>query len=223
MKKLFFVIAVILLPYFCFSSTSEENVKETIIENGTKIFLLEDYSNPLVRLEVNVRAGVSRQNERNAGFFELLSRLIQKSAKTKFDDVRCDADSTRFILNVSPSILEETLLSVSEDIFNPIFSDALLKQELSTMKREVLKNNQDPSYLINASIDARIFSDEPWKHDTGIYPSLFTKISEENARVILNEIQTDYYTPQNTAIFVSGNIDSKEILNLIKISFGRFY
>ena len=134
------------------------------MENGLTVFTLEDYSTPLVRVEVCIRAGFSSQTAYNAGFFNLLSRMVQKTSRVNFNEVRCNSDSTRFILNVSPSVLEDTLAYLSEDIFNPVFSDSLLSSELALMKREVLQLNSDLGNLINSSIDTRVFEEEPWRH-----------------------------------------------------------
>ncbi|MCF0242947.1 MAG: insulinase family protein [Treponema sp.] len=205
------------------ASECSEKVRETVMENGLTVFTLEDYSTPLVRVEVCIRAGFSSQTAYNAGFFNLLSRMVQKTSRVNFNEVRCNSDSTRFILNVSPSVLEDTLAYLSEDIFNPVFSDSLLSSELALMKREVLQLNSDLGNLINSSIDTRVFEEEPWRHESGVYPALFSKVTEDIARTILNDILEKYYTPQNAAIFVSGNFHEKKVLDSVSKFWGVYY
>lgn len=221
------ILLFLLISLFVFSplaaSSAMENVKETVIENGLTVFTLEDYSSPLVRIEVCIRAGFSSQNAQNAGFAKLLTQLIEKAASVKFEVAECNADSIRFSASISPSEIPEFFYNISESIFNPVFSDRLLSANLETMKREVLQNASDSSSLINSSIDARIFSSEPWRNDSGIYPSLFNKLTENEARKILFDFHNDYFVPGNAAIFVSGNIDGQDILKNVQKTFGRFY
>ena len=79
------------------------------------------------------------------------------------------------------------------------------------------------STLINAAIDSRFFSASPWKHDSGIYPPVFKKTTDKSARTIIRQISEQWYTPKNSAIFISGNINTERTLLMLRNSFGRFY
>lgn len=224
MKKnsfLFFLVFGLFVNFL--GASSLQKVYETRIENGMSVFLLQDFSNPQIHLEINVRAGVSSQTAETAGFVNLYSTLVQKSSKLDFESVQCNADSTRFILNISPSELESVLYTLSDNIFNLTVSDALLKSELAVMKREVMKNASESGSLINSSIDSRVFSEEPWRNDSGIYPALFSKATINDARLILSKVSDSLFVPGNSAIFMSGNFSSEETLKLIEKYFGRFF
>ena len=199
--------------------------EEYILENGISVFVLEDFSSATIRLEYAVKAGFSSQNQTNTGFFSLYTRLLKKSAES-FNELKnlsaeCNADSSRYIIHTTPSKLYRTMTLFSALAFSPSFSDALIKQELSTLKTEVMQYAYTPAAFINASIDSRVFSATPWKHDSGIYPALFTKTSPSQARTILSEISTGWYVPQNSAIFISGSIKKEAALSLAKQTFGQ--
>ena len=98
-----------------------------------------------------------------------------------------------------------------------------MKKELSSLKKEVVEEAASAGGFINAAIDSRVFSTAPWKHDSGVYPSLFSKTTVEQARNILRTISERYYTPQNSALFISGNVNADAILSLINDSFGYYY
>ncbi len=224
MKKfsaLFLVLFLITTQIF--SATALDKVTETRIENGLTVFVLEDYTNPQVRLELCLRAGFSSQSVEEAGFFTLLSNLVQKTSPVSFDSVQVNSDSTRFILDASPALLESILEDFSDAVFNANFSDSLLKSEFASLKRQVLLNANDPATLMNASIDSKVFSNEPWRNDSGIYPALFEKLSENEVRTILSRVQENFYVPGNAALFISGNIQKENVLSIVNSTFGRFY
>ena len=189
-----------------------------------QIFLLEDSSDAQVHIEYSCRAGFSSQTQSTCGFFKLFTRLVQASTPNlNFSSVQCNADSSRYLMEVSPSQLNDTLFTLSDAVFSADFSDEILKTELAALKKEVNDNKDTMSVYINAAIDSRVFSGAPWKHDSGIYPPVFKKTSEKTARTIIKQISEQWYTPKNSALFISGNINTERTLLMIRNSFGRFY
>lgn len=201
-----------------------ENVHEFTLENGMQVFLLEDTTDALVHIEYTTRSGFSSQTQNNCGFYKLYTRLFAASTpQLHFTDVQCNADSSRYILNVSPAETEKTLLLLSQAAFAPDFSDELLNSELTKLKNEVSDNAEDMATYINAAIDSRVFSDAPWKHDSGIYPPLFKKTTPKTARTFIKDISNRWYIPKNSAIFISGNINEEKVLVYLKNTFGSYY
>ena len=210
-----------IFPLFASPATA---VQEYTLENGMQVFLLEDPSDAQVHIEFTCRAGFSSQTQSSCGFFKLYTRLISAANPSiTFSDIQCNADSSRYFIEASPSQVNDLLFNLSDAVFSPDFSDEILKSELNALKKEVSDNADTMSVYINAAIDSRVFSEAPWKHDSGIYPPLFKKTSEKTARRIIKEISDQWYTPKNSAIFISGNINSERTLLMLRNSFGRFY
>ena len=199
-------------------------VQEYTLENGMQIFLLEDSSDAQVHIEYTCRAGFSSQTQSTCGFFKLYTRLVKAATpEIVFTDVQCNADSSRYFVDISPAKLEATLFDLSDAVFGVDFSDEVLKSELNALKKEVSDNAASMSVYINAAIDSRVFSEAPWKHDSGIYPPLFKKTTEKTARTQIKKIGEQWYTPKNSAVFISGNINIERTLLMLRNSFGRFY
>ena len=205
-------------------ATPVKSVQEYTLENGMQVFILEDSSDAQVHIEYTCRAGFSSQTQSTCGFFKLYTKLVQAAnANLTFTDVQCNADSSRYIIDVSPSQVEDTLFSLSDAVFSPDFSDELLKAQLTALKKEVNDNKDTMSFYINAAIDSRVFSEAPWKHDSGIYPPLFKKTTEKTARTVIKQISEQWYTPKNSAVFISGNLNTEHTMLMLRNSFGRFY
>ena len=235
MKK-YFKIAVLFLLYFIFFQTavfpqnflSTNNYSENILENGIKVFILEDFSIPTINVKYTVSAGFSAQNKNNTGFFKLYSKLF-KTGYTEEENLEnlnfseeCNSDISAYSMTVTPISLEKSLESLAKHAFNSSFTDKNIKAELDLMKNEVMQYSSTPASFINAGIDSRIFSSEPWKFDSGIYPALFSKTTPSQARTILEEIAKKFYTPQNSCIFISGCVKKEAALELIEKTFGIY-
>lgn len=228
MKKIYKNILISVVSFLFFNalifSAPKDAVKQYTLENGLTVFLLEDHSDPLIRIEYTVRAGFSSQTQNTSGFFKLYSKLFAASlSDVKFEQAFCNADSSRYVIQATSSQKDVILELLARTAFEPNFSNELIQKELNALKLEVKENAESMSGFINSAIDAKVFSDSPWKHDSGIYPPLFNKTTVKNARSIINTISTRYYIPQNSAVFISGNFDSKQILNVLNKTFGRFY
>ena len=114
------------------------------------------------------------------------------------------------------------LEKLSQHAFSPVFSDSAIEKELNIFKSETMQYAYTPAAFINSSIDARVFSAAPWKHDSGIFPSLFSKTTPAQARTVLSGISENWYTPQNSALFISGSIKKETALKLVQETFGKF-
>ena len=203
-----------------------ENIKEYTLENGLTVFILQDTSTPLIRLEYTARAGFSNQTKGSTGFFMLYTRIFERECSAldiKLDDAQCNADSSRYIMTTVPSRLKESLVNFSQTAFAMNYSDSVLGEELATLKKESAEEAGSSGGFINSAIDSRVFSAFPWKHDSGVYPALFNKTTNQKARNILSTIAERWYTPQNSALFISGNINQDTILTLVQETFGHYY
>ena len=222
MKK-FFSLILFSIIFFTLHAIPYDNINEYTLENGLTVFILEDTSTPLIRLEYTARAGFSNQTKETSGFFKLYTRIFEASSPLDFETAECNADSSRYVVTTVPSQLQNTINSLAQSSFALSYTDDILRKQLSQLKSEVSEEAASAGGFINAAIDSRVFSSSPWKHDSGVYPSLFNKTTVEQARHILRTIAERYYTPQNSALFISGNINAKTILSLVNQSFGHYY
>lgn len=229
-KSISLILCILLLPCLWAQAIqwpmqiTPQNLEHYTLENGLSVYLLEDSSAALVRIEFTCRAGFSLQDQSNAGFFKLYSQLFKQATPSlNFETAECNADTSRYVVNVPATKVSDVLETLSNAAFSLFYTDELLAEQLAAMKNEVQENANSLAGFINSAIDSRIFANQPWKHDSGIYPALFKSTTSKQARTILKEISDKYYTPQNSAIFISGNINSEKLNVTLKNTFGRYY
>lgn len=228
MKK---IILAIFLAFSAFlyaeaNFLNEYNYAEYTLENGMQIFVLEDFSSAPVQIEFSVHAGISAQNPATTGFFPLYTRLFKYGAeKNSFLQnltSECSADSSNYRISVSQELVPSTFEILARCAFSPFFAEKDILREYSALKNEIMQYAPTPAAFINTAIDSRIFSETPWKLDSGIYPQIFTKSTAAEIRSILSRIGKFWYTPQNSAIFVSGPVKKEEIYSLAEKTFGSY-
>lgn len=228
MKKIILAIFLAFSAFLYAESNflNEYNYAEYTLENGMQIFVLEDFSSAPVQVEFSVHAGISAQNPATTGFFPLYTRLFKYGAeKNSFLQnltSECSADSSNYRIPVSQELVPSTFEILARCAFSPFFAEKDILREYSALKNEIMQYAPTPAAFINTAIDSRIFSETPWKLDSGIYPQIFTKSTAAEIRSILSRIGKFWYTPQNSAIFVSGPVKKEEIYALAEKTFGSY-
>lgn len=228
MKKIILAIFLAFSAFLYAESNflNEYNYAEYTLENGMQIFVLEDFSSAPVQVEFSVHAGISAQNPATTGFFPLYTRLFKYGAeKNSFLQnltSECSADSSNYRISVSQELVPSTFEILARCAFSPFFAEKDILREYSALKNEIMQYAPTPAAFINTAINSRIFSETPWKLDSGIYPQIFTKSTAAEIRSILSRIGKFWYTPQNSAIFVSGPVKKEEIYALAEKTFGSY-
>ncbi len=229
MKKIFLFASVFFIfTARLFSQTKE--VKTFTLKNGLSIYVLKDETNALVYTEFVCKAGISSQTSSTAGFFPLYTKLFHTSADAEHQDIfdlcnlksECKADGASYTAEVPLESLDAFLEGLASCVNSPSIEQDAIQTEYFQMRKNSLEYSQSLSGFINSSIDSRIFSKEPWKHDTGIYAPLFNSYSPSEVRSILYKIANDYYVPRNSALFFCGNIDEEKIYQLCEKNLGSW-
>ncbi|WP_407429345.1 insulinase family protein [Treponema sp.] len=212
MKRYFFLLLVFFSPFYFFAF-SKNDVDFFTLENGLKIYVLEDNSSPTIRIELCVNAGFTEQTPENAGFFTLYARLLNGEISN---------DSVRFTATVAPGSIEKAVLLLSEKLKPLQPNDSELNSLLKIMTAEFKEYESSATGFINTAIDSRIFPDAPWTRESGISSSDFSSKTKSEVRTILKKISENYYTASNSTVFINGNISKNTALAVIQKYFSDF-
>lgn len=193
------------------------------LENGLEIYILEDPENPIIQVSYVAKAGFSVQTQENAGFPELASSLFFKSSSLNQNDIKLlqnlstelKSDSAIFRATCTLGNLEKAISLFSEASRNPNFTDEILQSEYISLKLRVQENVNNELAYINSSIDNVLFN-EPWKQDTVLYSGINQELMIPEIRRNIQSIYTQFYTPEKSAIFITGAIKADSIYYLIK-------
>ena len=197
--------------------------------NGFTVFVREDSTSAMVHTEFLCRAGYSSQTPSTAGFFPLYARLFSTTKNpdgtSPFASVAltssCNADSSTYTADVTREALDALVRDLAHCAQNPSFTDKKISEEYAAMKKESKEYASGTTGFINGTIDSKIHSDAPWKTQSGIYPALFSSYTGPEVRTILDDISKRWYTPDNSAIFISGNISAEKAYNTAVKYFGN--
>ncbi len=193
------------------------------LNNNLDVFFLEDYSSPSAAFCLAVKAGTSIQTPGTTGFPELYARLFFSPAggqKIFYENgafsvsSECSGDYALYSAIFSADSINKMISLLAECTTTGFFPEAELKTQYEAMLTKAAEWDNSLENYINGSMDARLFSEYPWKRETGLCPDVLKSYGTDGAATILKDIQQTFYVPDNSALFIYGPFSPDYILSL---------
>lgn len=230
--KISVFLLFVFAPLLFAEKTGVENLFRFKLENGLELFAVEDNNVPLVYIEIAVRAGAVTQDKKTAGLFHLYEHMMFKgNSKFKNQKEVTDAlnqmgvsnwngttgvDRVNYYFTIPASLAREGLEFWSYAIREPLFDETEFANEKLVVISEIAAHKTTPSRIVGAGLNKKLFPECPWRVDTAGSPQIIESATVNQ----LKEIQKRFYVPQNSALFVGGDIKADEVFELVKQIYG---
>ncbi|MBQ5491482.1 MAG: insulinase family protein [Treponema sp.] len=220
MRKKLTVIAAFCVFALC-SAFSADPFATYTLSNGLTVFVKEDQSVAVTTIELALRAGYSSQTVNDAGIAPLYVRLVREQSGNSIR-AACNADSATYAITAAPSKTEAALNTLAQSCIFTSFDDSFIQNTYETFSAELSAYEQTATGLINSAIDSRVFSQKPWKQDSGVYPAAFAQYSPEEIRTLVTMLRERLYVPNNAALFITTPLSADAILQMVQKQFGAW-
>ncbi|MEN6618525.1 MAG: pitrilysin family protein [Rikenellaceae bacterium] len=235
--RAFFFLSAALIPFSCKTKELKVNFdyEQYILNNGLKVILLEDHSDPLVALAVQYHVGSGREKSGKTGFAHLFEHLLfQRSENVPVNTYlqkisnmggicngSTNSDGTIYFEVVPRDALEKVLWMESDRMgyfINTVTQDGL-EREIDIVSNEKRQSYDSKPYGQAAIITAKEMfpAGHPYSWTTiGDIADLRSATLEDVKR-----FYTDFYVPNNATLVLSGDYDKKLAKELIQKYFGE--
>ena len=205
------------------------------LSNGSKIVLAKRTGVPLVEMNFQFSFGYAQENNNELGYtnfmMDMLNEGTKKYSALEFDEMLdslgsnlgfgSGLDSSFVTVSSLKGSLSETLDLAKEAIINPIFSqneiDRIQKQTLASIVQE----ENRPASIAYRNIGKLMYGeDHPYgKPLTGSgVSSTISKITRDD----IIAIHRRAINPKNLTFAVAGDIELKELVNILEDKFGNW-
>ena len=226
----FMVISVSLFA----EQTPIKTLHHYTLKNGLELFVAENHIVPLATIEIVVRGGAIAHTPENAGLFHLYEHMMFKgNSKYKTSEAMQQAiqklgvssyngttgtEHINYFFTVPSDRVQEGLEFWNSAIRTPLLNKKEFEAEKKVVLSEINGNFAEPSYMVSYAIAAACYPEEPWAMQAAGAPDVVA-----NATIAqLKEIQKNYFIPNNSAIFVSGDVDPDKIYKLVNKIYGSW-
>lgn len=205
-------------------------IKEKMLKNGLKVIVVVHHELPVISLRLVCKAGSVYDPPEKAGITQFMANLINKGSKNlnakqiadKIDFVGGSLgagsgwDATYITCEVLSKYIDTGIELLQEVTLNPAFSEdeieRLRKQTLSGIEAQ----KDDPSTVATENFDRRLFGKHPYANPI--------EGTEESVGSFTRQDVVDQYRriflPENSVLFVVGDIGAKEGFKLAERALG---
>ena len=206
------------------------NVEKITLDNGIKVYLLQDKSLPIFRASVRMNAGSFLVPTEKTGLASICGTVMRTGGTTKWSgdeiDEKLEAiggsvetsiglESGSASVNVLSDYTDLGLDVLSEVLRHPKFEEDKIELALVQARSGISRRNDDPQAISFREFRKVIYgADSPYARQTE-YATL-NNITRDD----LVEFHNKWYKPQNMQIAIWGDFDKKDVLAKLNKYFG---
>jgi Predicted Zn-dependent peptidases len=214
--------------------TPVENLYHYTLDNGLNVYVVENHAAPLAYIEIAVKAGGIAQTPQNAGLFHLYEHMMFKG-NTKYRDAAAvqraisdmgvpswngttGAECVNYFFTVPSNLLRDGMEFWSYAVREPLLDQKEFENEKKVVLSEIEGGLSDPDTIFVSSLQKTLFPKFPWRTDPSGAPDVVRNATLDQ----LKSIQKEYYIPNNSALFIGGDVDPDKVYALAKELYGSW-
>ena len=204
-------------------------IEEIKLENGIRLYLLEDKTLPLVQASVRIHGGSYLEPADKIGLAEICGELLRAGGTEKWSSDELDellesigASAETSIDNISGNLklmmlsthTELALEVMAEILRRPRFEEARFEQTMLAAKSMISRRNDQADQIGEREFNKLIYGSDSVYARHSEYATL-KAITRDDLKVFHNRI----FRPENVQMAIWGDIDNKKVLALVNKHF----
>lgn len=206
-----------------------EGISEYVLENGLKIILAPDQSQPNTTVNMTYMVGARHENYGQTGMAHLLEHMLFRGTPNMPDALAefsrrglqangtTNADRTNYYASFAadPETLKWYINWQADSMVNASITQEDLDSEMTVVRNEMERGENSPFQVLMQKMMASAYQ---W-HNYG-KTTIGARSDVENVDIHqLRKFYKTYYQPDNAVLIVSGQFDEKETLQYIYEAF----
>jgi len=225
--------AMLLLTLLCVPMQAHA-LDAHVLPNGLEVFLVTNNQVPLVTIRITFRAGAIIETEKTNGLCHLYEHMLFKGNErfpSQEDFMAAmkrlgvgnwnGGTSTEYVtyfFTIPSNHLAAGLEFWAAAVQSPLLREDELKLERQVVYNEIAGKQADPGYRLRQARLHALYPDYWVRRDVGGDLQVIRSATIEQLRFI----QQNFYVPNNAALFVAGDINPQEALDLVHTFFGNW-
>ncbi len=204
----------------------------TVLPNGLQVFTARDETAPVVTICIAVKTGATCETTLTNGLAHFYEHMFFKGNsglpdQTAYNErlralgiVRNGTTSTevvRYYITLESALFEDGMAFMRDAMVTPLFDMEEMERERTVITDEYLRNASSPWWSLWKAVENTVYP-EPWRGNTIGSLDAIQSASPE----VMREFQEKYYTPDNAALFILGDVDEAFALETAARVFGSW-
>lgn len=222
----FILISVLLaiFPLLCVNAFALD-VKRTVLPNGLTVLQSENQNLPIVIVTLLVKAGQLYEPSEKAGLANITSKLLAEGTKTRtshaisgeidFIGASLESSAASDFISVTLSVLKKDVDKgfelFSDILLNPGFQQTEVERIKELIKGIMRQSEEDPAFVAARAFRKEVFGDHPYGRVLEGSNETIDLIKRED----IVKFYSDFFSPNNSILSVSGDLSREELDLLI--------
>lgn len=228
---LFAAIAVTLLSAVSFAQQARDIIESRTLDNGLDVVAISSPTLPIVTVELTVKNGAFTEPPELNGLSHLYEHMFFKgnavipNQEAYLKRMRqlgivfngtTSTERVNYYFTLPSDNLKAGLEFMRDAITTPQFDEAEFEKEKQVVLGEIDRNESNPYYWFSQAVSERVWHAHPTRKDPlGDRPTVIGATVEQ-----MQKMKERYYVPNNSALFITGDVDSAEAFRLAESIFG---
>ncbi len=205
-------------------------IEEVKLDNGMRLYLLEDKTLPLIEASVRINGGSYLESAEQIGLSSMLGELLRSGGTEKWsadeldellEGIGASAETTSDIISGGLKLMmlssqKELAIEVMAEILRrPRFEESRFEQAMIGFKSMISRRNDQPDDIGSREFEKLIYGPDSVYARHSEYATL-KAITREDLKAFHQRV----YRPENVQMAIWGDFSRKDILALVKKYFG---
>ncbi len=205
------------------------SVKETVFPSGLRLLVKESHATDLAAVQVWVRAGGFREDEKTNGTAHVIEHLVFKGSDTggpgTLDgevenlggllEATTEKDWTRFNCTVAGRYVGRIVNVVADALRKPKFDQNDWEAERPVIVDEITRISLDPDIAMARLLYSAAFQKHPYRMDVRGEPRFIQTLDLKDVRAYYQK----HYVPANMTVIVVGSVDGAAVERAVRTAF----
>ncbi len=207
------------------------DIASKVLENGLEVIVLEDHSVPIVTIELAVRNGSFTEPPELNGLSHLYEHMFFKAnraianAETYLQKIgqlgiayngETREEVVEYYFTTTSPNLRAAINFMRDATRYPLFDEREFERERQVVIGEIDRNESEPGYYLNKEMNDRLYFKFPSrKQPLGNRQTVSSATTQ-----MMRLIQGRYYVPNNSALVVTGDVQTAEVYKMAQEFFG---
>jgi zinc protease len=230
MKRLWFVCLSVVL-WVTAATRGHAAVLQTTLENGLTVLIEENHANPVVSVQVFVRAGsIYEQEFLGSGLSHFFEHIIHGGTTTTRSEAESrrlleaignnsnaytTTDHTAYYINTTPEHWTTALELLADWMLHSTIAEEEFVREKGVVQRELEQGLDNPRRVLFQTVSETRFKVHPARYPVIGYKELVQQVSRDDLVTYYQRM----YAPNNMILVVVGDVQTAQALEHIRTAF----
>jgi zinc protease len=231
MRPISILTAALCLAAPVVASAAPPPVQKHVCSNGLEIYVAENHATPIFTVEIAAHNGSMTEPPEFNGLSHLYEHMFfkanaalpsQEAYLARARELGLEWNGTtntervNYFFTTTTDHFHDAMIFMRDAIVTPKFDAGELERERKVVTGEIDRNESNPYYFFNHEVENHVFYKFPSRKDPlGNRKTVLSATVEK-----MKTIQSRYYVPNNSALFVTGDVKAAEVFALADSIYG---